>query len=71
MLDFKELSKKVTKEELKDIIHAFMREDELDSLEAGGVDNWMWYGEALSEFDESEWDKELSKINSYYTSEVE
>lgn len=70
MLDFKELSKKVTKEELKDIIHAFMREDELDSLEAGGVDNWMWYGEALSEFDESEWDKELSKINSYYTSEV-
>jgi len=70
MLDFKELSKKVTKEELKDIIHAFMREDELDSLEAGGVDNWMWYGEALSEFDESEWDKELSKINSYYTSEI-
>lgn len=70
MLDFKELSKKVTKEELKDIIHAFMREDELDSLEAGGVDNWMWYGEALSEFDEAEWDKELSKINSYYTSEV-
>ena len=70
MLDFKELSKKVTREELKDIIHAFMREDELDSLEAGGVDNWMWYGEALSEFDEAEWDKELSKINSYYTSEV-
>ena len=70
MLDFKELSKKVTKEELKDIIHAFMREDELDSLEAGGVDNWMCYGEALSEFDEEEWDKELSKINSYYTSEV-
>ena len=71
MLDFKELSKKVTKEELKDIIHAFMREDELDSLEAGGVDNWMCYSEALSEFDEAEWDKELSKINSYYTSEVE
>ena len=28
----------------------------LDALERGGVDNWEWYGEALSELPDDYWD---------------
>jgi len=65
-MDFKKLSNKVTKEELEEIVLAFKREDELECLEAGGVDNWSWYGEALDEFDGKYWNQEYLKIDSYY-----
>ena len=32
------------------------RSDTLSALEAGGVDNWEWYGESLSCLDEKEED---------------
>ena len=39
--------KLISKEELADLIRASIK---LSYLEAGGVDNWTWYDEALSDY---------------------
>ena len=39
--------------EINELANLIKKADELDALECGGVDNWEWYGESLSEnFDE-------------------
>ena len=40
--------KLISKEELADLLRASSK---LSCLEAGGVDNWTWYDEALSDYD--------------------
>lgn len=40
--------KLISKEELADLLRA---SNKLSCLEAGGVDNWTWYDEALSDYD--------------------
>lgn len=40
--------KLISKEELADLIRDSIK---LSYLEAGGVDNWTWYDEALSDYD--------------------
>lgn len=40
--------KLISKEELADLLRASSK---LSCLEAGGVDNWIWYDEALSDYD--------------------
>lgn len=40
--------KLISKEELADLLRA---SNKLSCLEAGGVDNWIWYDEALSDYD--------------------
>lgn len=37
----------ITKEEYDELIH---KSEVLDALEAGGVDNWEWYGESLKQY---------------------
>lgn len=37
----------ISEKELKELMRAKAK---LDALEAGGVDNWEWYGESLKEF---------------------
>lgn len=51
-----ELRVKITLEELIDLTNDsnFLRE-----LEAGGIDNWEWYGEAVSAYNENGGDIEL------------
>ncbi len=39
--------KLISKEELADLIRASIK---LSYLESGGVDNWTWYDEALSDY---------------------
>ena len=39
--------KLISKEELADLLRASSK---LSCLEAGGVDNWTWYDEALSDY---------------------
>ena len=39
----------ITKQRLKELERA---EAKLNALEAGGVDNWEWYGESLKEYRE-------------------
>lgn len=39
--------KLISKEELADLLRASYK---LNCLEAGGVDNWTWYDEALSDY---------------------
>ena len=69
-MDFKELSKKVTRKELIEIEFAFRSEDELNALDCGGVDNWGYYGDALTDyFDEEYWESERLKIEDYYKEE--
>ena len=45
--------KLISKEELADLIRASIK---LGYLEAGGVDNWTWYDEALTEYNEDDLD---------------
>lgn len=40
--------KLISKEELADLLRASSK---LSCLETGGVDNWTWYDEALSDYD--------------------
>lgn len=40
--------KLISKEELADLLRASSK---LSCLEDGGVDNWTWYDEALSDYD--------------------
>ena len=40
----------ITKEEYDELIH---RDEILTALENGGVDNWEWYGESLSNYFDS------------------
>ena len=37
----------VPESDLRSILHAALM---LNALECGGVDNWSWYGESISEF---------------------
>lgn len=55
--------KLVPKDELADLIRASII---LNYLENAGVDNWCWYGEALSEYRE---DEEHMEDNDYLTSD--
>ena len=43
--------KLISKEELADLIRDSIK---LSQLEAGGVDNWTWYAEALTEYNEDD-----------------
>lgn len=45
--------KLISKEELADLIRDSIK---LSYLEAGGVDNWIWYDEALTEYNEDDLD---------------
>lgn len=45
--------KLISKEELADLIRASIK---LSYLEAGGVDNWTWCDEALTEYNEDDLD---------------
>lgn len=45
--------KLISKEELADLIRDSIK---LSYLEAGGVDNWTWYDEALTEYSEDDLD---------------
>lgn len=45
--------KLISKEELADLLRASSK---LSCLEAGGVDNWTWYDEALTEYNEDDLD---------------
>ena len=45
--------KLISKEELADLIRDSIK---LSYLEAGGVDNWTWYDEALTEYNEDDLD---------------
>lgn len=45
--------KLISKEELADLIRANIK---LSYLEAGGVDNWTWYDEVLTEYNEDDLD---------------
>ena len=47
---------KITKRYLKNLERA---QAKLQALEAGGVDNWEWYGESLKEFHKEEQTEEL------------
>lgn len=38
---------KISQERFEELID---KERKLDALEAGGVDNWEWYGESLKEY---------------------
>ena len=40
----------VSEDELRELIHDSMK---LCALESGGVDNWEWYGVAISDFEEN------------------
>ena len=44
---------KIEKNELANLLR---KSDELDALEIGGVDNWEWYSESLSENFDDEMD---------------
>ena len=45
--------KLISKEELADLIRDSIK---LSYLEAGGVDNWTWYDEVLTEYNEDDLD---------------
>ena len=45
--------KLISKEELADLIRDSIK---LSYLEAGGVDNWTWYDESLTEYNEDDLD---------------
>lgn len=45
--------KLISKEELADLIRDSIK---LSYLEAGGVDNWTWYDETLTEYNEDDLD---------------
>lgn len=45
--------KLISKEELADLIRDSIK---LSYLEAGGADNWTWYDEALTEYNEDDLD---------------
>lgn len=45
--------KLISKEELADLIRDSIK---LSYLETGGVDNWTWYDEALTEYNEDDLD---------------
>ena len=40
----------ISESELRDFINAYYT---LAALEAGGVDNWSWYGESINEFEKN------------------
>lgn len=42
----------ILKKELTELIEAFYK---LTALESGGVDNWEWYGESISDFLDRYW----------------
>jgi len=48
--------KLISKEELADLIRDSIK---LSYLEAGGVDNWTWYDEALTEYNEADLDNDI------------
>lgn len=43
----KDSNKTISKEEYEDLLD---RDRKLSALEAGGVDNWKWYGESLAQY---------------------
>lgn len=49
------IMKLIRKDELADLIRDSIK---LSYLEAGGVDNWMWFGEALAEYNEDDLDND-------------
>ena len=70
-MDLEKLSKVVSKDDLKAIVRAFADSDKLEALEINGVDNWDWYGDALSQdYEDEYWDEEISKVDGYYDKEV-
>lgn len=54
--------------DLKSILHAALI---LNALERGGVDNWNWYGESISDFI-SEWkeDHDIPKDKEIYMEDI-
>jgi hypothetical protein len=53
-IKIKNIDKTITKEEYDELVD---RDRKLTALECGGVDNWEWYGESLSQYyDEKEED---------------
>lgn len=61
----------ISESRLRDLLHS---EAKLNALEAGGVDNWSWYGDSLRDFwasvhkgpineDEFPWDYEEAYID--------
>lgn len=57
----------VPEDRLRELIEA---EERLCALEAGGVDNWSWYGDSLSdylkEYNYEEFDEAVDRIISNY-----
>ena len=52
---------KYVKIEINDLAYLLSRAYELKALEKGGVDNWEWYSESLSEYFDNKMDwKKLS-----------
>lgn len=47
MEKIKDSNKTISKEEYEDLLD---RDRKLSALEAGGVDNWEWYGESLAQY---------------------
>lgn len=46
-VNVKDSNKTISKEEYENLLD---RNRKLSALEAGGVDNWEWYGESLSQY---------------------
>lgn len=58
----------VPESDLRSILHAALI---LNALECGGVDNWNWYGESISDFI-SEWkeDHDIPKDKEIYMEDI-
>lgn len=60
--------KLISKKELANLLRASIK---LNCLEAGGVDNWTWYDEALSDYDYIDYIDDNTLTEEYETYETD
>lgn len=58
---------KISKQELRELLEAYYR---LCALECGGVDNWSWYSESISDYLHDFW-REYECIDDIVDKEIE